>query len=70
MLGFYALLFSWLHELAHEFPGVFDRDALLEWVQTTLSAELKHYYALDDSSKIGWCNLLLFSLKHVNLSRF
>ena len=53
LLNFYALLFSWLHEFAYEFPTLFDRDATLEWVNGTLTAELKHYYALDDSSKTG-----------------
>ena len=53
LLGFYALLFNWMHELAYEFPSIFDRDATLEWVNNTLTSELKHYYALDDSSKTG-----------------
>ena len=53
LLGFYALLFNWIHELAYEFPTMFDRDATLEWVNTTLAQELKHYYALDESSKSG-----------------
>ena len=53
LLAFYALLFNWMHELAYEFPAVFDRDATLEWVNGTLTSELKHYYALDDSSKTG-----------------
>ena len=67
LLSFYALLFSWLHELAHEFPNVFNRESALEWINSTLNAELKHYYALDDSSKIGGvmsfiCDFYYFSL--------
>ena len=32
---------------------MFDREIALEWINSTLTSELKHYYALDDSSKIG-----------------
>jgi hypothetical protein len=32
---------------------MFDRDSTLEWVNSTLALELKHYYALDESSKTG-----------------
>ena len=53
LLGFYALLFNWIHEFAYEFPTMFDRDSTLEWVNSTLALELKHYYALDESSKTG-----------------
>ena len=53
LLEFYALMFNWLHELSFEFPGVFDRQATIDWIHATLSVELRHYYALDDSSKIG-----------------
>ena len=53
LLGFYALLFNWIHELAYEFPSMFDREATLEWINGTFATELKHYYALDDSSKTG-----------------
>ena len=53
LLDFYALLFSWFHELAYEFPALFDREVTLEWIHSTLAAELKHYYALDDTSKTG-----------------
>ena len=53
LLGFYALLFNWIHELAYEFPTMFVRDATLDWVNSTLAQELKHYYALDESSKTG-----------------
>ena len=53
LLSFYALLFTWVHELAYEFPEVFKLDLLLDWINSTFNAELKHYYALDESSKIG-----------------
>ena len=53
LVDFYALMFTWLHELSFEFPGVFDRAATLDWIQSTLASELRHYYALDDSSKLG-----------------
>ena len=53
LLGFYALLFNWIHELAYEFPSMFDREATLEWINGTFATELNHYYTLEDSSKTG-----------------
>ena len=31
----------------------FDRQATIEWIHSTLAVDLRHYYALDDSSKLG-----------------
>ena len=53
LTGFYSLLFNWMAELAHEFPGYFDREDCMKWVKEMLAKELRHYHGMEDSSKNG-----------------
>ena len=70
LLSSYALLFTWFHELSHEYPEVFDKDKALDWINSTLTAELKHYYALDDSSKIGLLMISQSNMKYLKYKYF
>ena len=53
LTGFYSLLFNWMAELSHEFPGYFDREDCMKWAKDMLAKELRHYQGMGDSSKNG-----------------
>ena len=41
LLSFYALLFTWVDVFATEFPDVFDREEIVDWIQNVYVSELK-----------------------------
>ena len=57
LLSFYALLFTWVDVFATEFPDVFDRQEIVEWIQNVNASELQYYYDVNDHSKTGKCSI-------------